>query len=134
MKEAVYHRCLVHALQNDGFTVEQKRRVDLEFEGLALHRVLEMDIIVNDTLVLEVKAHDVALDVWDAQVLSYLWHTGLPLGCIVNFRVAHLRKGIRYFINRAPSEEASLESSASSPIRRGAEEAVKGAPPDAKDP
>lgn len=99
LREDVYQRCLVQALRNDGFVVETERRIDLEFEGIRLPGALRMDIVVNGALFIEVKACDVPLPHWNAQMLSYLQHSGLPVGCLVNFRVARLRNGIRPYVN-----------------------------------
>lgn len=112
LKEKIYQRCLAHALRNDGFHVETERPLDVSFEGLELPRALRIDLVVDDALVIEVKAADVPLAVWNSQMLSYLWHSGLPLGYLINFHVTHLRQGIRPFLNlpdMGPVDAAALK-------------------------
>ena len=91
--------------------------MDLSFEGLQLDRALWMDVVVEDRIVLELKAAETRLAVWDAQLLSYLWHSRKPLGYIINFRVSRLKHGIQPLINRRiiPLRDASSSSPSSSP-------------------
>lgn len=107
MKEGIYRRCLHHALTNDDIRAVLNEERDVEFEGLMLPRALRLDVLVEDQIVLELKANPNTLPVWEAQLLSYLEHGDYPLGYVVNFHVAHLRRGIRPMINRdhfPPSE------------------------------
>ncbi len=99
MKEGVYRRCFAHSLRKAGHKVEIDRGIDVEFDDLLLPRAMVMDVVVDDTIVCELKARDVPLEVWNSQIIAYLWHSGLPLGYVVNFHVPHLRQGIRPFVN-----------------------------------
>lgn len=75
--------------------------IDVVFEGLTLERALRLDLVVENAIILEIKASDIALSVWNSQVVSYLYHTGAPLAYLINFRVGRLKNGIRPFINIA---------------------------------
>ena len=75
LREAHYRRCLLHALHRDGISAVAHETIDLEFEGLQLERALWMDIVVEDTIVLELKARSHRDLVWDSQLLSYTWST-----------------------------------------------------------
>ena len=100
LRESHYRRCLMHALRQDGIGAVENAPIDLEFEGLELPRALLIDILVEDTIVLELKARSQRDPVWDSQILSYIEHARKPLGYVVNFHSVHLRKGIRPMINR----------------------------------
>lgn len=73
-----------------------------------------MDIVVDDVILLELKARDVPLAVWSSQVWSSLGHSGLPLGYLINFHVPRLRNGIKPFSNLPPAERRGPESSLTS--------------------
>lgn len=96
LKEEYYRRALAHGLRKEGFRVETERRMDVTFDDLVFRGALKMDIVDN-TILIEVKARDVPLAVWNAQVWSYLRRSDLPLGYLVNFHVPRLRNGIRPF-------------------------------------
>jgi GxxExxY protein len=106
--ESVYEQCLAHELAMRGFEVHKQRQIPLNYKGLALDCGYRVDLVVNDQLLIEVKAVERLLPVHDAQVITYLKLTGLPLGLLVNFHVPALRHGIRRLINSSPTPSASL--------------------------
>lgn len=92
--ESVYAKCLAHAIRRRGLVVESEKIVSLVFEGLRLPAALRMDMIVDDSLILEIKATDALLPVHKAQVLTYLKLSGYRLGLLINFNVPLIRSGI----------------------------------------
>ena len=92
--EGVYERCLAHGIRRRGLTVERQRVVPIEFEGLHLSGALRMDMLVDDCLIVEVKATDALLPVHKAQLMTYLKLSGHRLGLLINFNVPLIKYGI----------------------------------------
>lgn len=102
--ESVYDRYLCHEFTRIGLQFHHQARVPVNHEGLAVSPGYTVDFIVQQCLVLDIKSVEKVLPVHRAQILSYLKLTGLPLGLLLNFNVAHLRDGISRFINAPESE------------------------------
>lgn len=93
--ESVYVKCFVQALRNDGLHVDQEVWLPLEFEGAVFEKCLRMDLLVENQLIVEVKAVETLHAVHVAQTLTYLRLCNLPLGLLINFHVTRLQHGIR---------------------------------------
>ena len=92
--ESVYEKCLAHAIGRRGLIVESQRVLPIEFEGMHLPGALRIDLVVNDCLVVEVKATDSLMPVHKAQLLTYLKLSGYRLGLLINFNVPLIKNGI----------------------------------------
>lgn len=97
--ESAYQLALERELQLRGLTMERQRAVFLEYKGIALGDAFRIDLVVNDLLLVEIKAVEQILPVHEAQLLTYLRLTGKRLGILLNFNVKILRDGIRRVIN-----------------------------------
>jgi GxxExxY protein len=93
--ESVYRTCLVHELQKAGMMVSSEVAVPVEYDGLSLGCAYRADIIVDDCVLLELKAVDRVLPIHEAQLLTYLKFSRLRVGFLINFNVPSLRNGIR---------------------------------------
>jgi len=92
--ESVYEKCLAHAMRKRGLLVRRQVFLPIEFEGLTLPSALRLDLLVNDCVVVEVKAAEGLLPVHKAQLLTYLKLSGHRLGLLINFNVPLIRNGI----------------------------------------
>jgi GxxExxY protein len=99
--ESVYEVCLTHELRKCGLRVETQVALPVIYDGTKLDVGFRIDMIVEDVVVLEIKAIEGILDVHKAQVITYLKLSGKPVALLINFNVAHLKDGIRRFENRA---------------------------------
>jgi GxxExxY protein len=79
--EGSYRICLAHELKSRGYKVESEVAVPIKYEGILLETGYRLDLLVNDALVVELKAVDAVLAVHQAQLLSYLKHTGSVWVC-----------------------------------------------------
>jgi GxxExxY protein len=95
--ESAYEACLVHDLRNRGFTVLQQVELPIVFDGLAIDVGYRVDLIVNDTVIVELKAVLEMNPIFDAQIISYLKLSGKPVGLLINFHVEKLVDGVRRF-------------------------------------
>jgi len=92
--ESVYEVCLQYELEKAGFAVRRQVPLPIVYDGLVLDAELRLDLVVNDCVLVEVKAVEGLLPVHDAQVLTYLKLGGYRLGFLINFNVGLLENGI----------------------------------------
>ena len=93
--ESAYEQCLAHELSLLGIGFERQRRVPVIYKGLRLECGYRIDFVIERRVIVEVKAVAHLLPVHEAQVLTYLKLTGLPIGLLVNFHVPALKRGLR---------------------------------------
>ena len=96
--ESVYETCLGHELRTRGAVVKSQVSIPIVYGDIRLDAGLRIDLLVNDLIVVEVKAVDAMNRVFKAQVLTYLKLTGLRLGFLVNFNVPLIKNGIELVI------------------------------------
>jgi GxxExxY protein len=92
--ESVYEKCLAHALRRRGSVVQRQLVLPIDFEGLRVSSGLRLDMLVNDCVVVEIKAASVLLPVHKAQLLTYLKLSGHRVGLLINFNVPVIKNGI----------------------------------------
>jgi GxxExxY protein len=92
--ESVYEKCLEHALRRRGTSVQRQIVLPIEFEGIRVRSGLRLDMLVNQCVVVEIKAVETVLPVHKAQLLTYLKLSGHRLGLLINFNVPLIRSGI----------------------------------------
>jgi GxxExxY protein len=93
--ESIYDRCLAIELRESGLQVEAGRRVGLTYRDQPVDLIYIPDLIVEGTVILEIKAVERLTAVHQAQLITYLRLTGCPLGLLLNFHAAAMRAGIR---------------------------------------
>ena len=96
--ESVYEACFCHELRLRGLEIETQVDVPIMYEGLHLNSGLRLDILVGKRLIIELKAVETIIPVFEAQLLSYLRLTQLRLGLLINFNVPLIKDGIRRII------------------------------------
>lgn len=99
--EKVYELCLVHELTKAGLKVARQVEVPITYDGIVFPEGLRIDLLIDDCVIIEVKAVDAVNPVWEAQILSYLKLTGKNLGFVINFNVPLIKKGIRRYIPKS---------------------------------
>lgn len=97
--ESAYKEVLYYKLRQSGIKVEKEKPMPLVFEEVKLDCGYRIDLLVEDELVIELKAVDALNDVHLAQVLTYLKVGKFRLGLLINFNVVLLKQGIRRIIN-----------------------------------
>ncbi len=97
--ESVYEYCLISELRSRGIKAEGQVYLPLYYKGVELDKDFRINIIVEDEIVIEVKAKDVLLPVHEAQIISYLKLADKRLGFLINFNVSLLKDGFRRFVN-----------------------------------
>ena len=96
--ESAYEQCVAHELSRRGLRFECQRPVPLEYRGIRLECGYRLDLVVEDTVVVEIKSVDRVLPIHKAQLLTYLRLTKLQMGLLVNFRETVLKHGLRRLV------------------------------------
>ena len=97
--ESAYQICLSHELSKQGFLVREQVLIPIRYEELMIENGYRLDLLVNDRVVVELKAIETILPVHRGQLLSYLRLGRYKLGYLLNFNVAHMRDGITRMVN-----------------------------------
>ena len=97
--ESSYQRCLAHELISRGMGVTVQYPIRLEYEGLCVDVAYRADMLVEDAILVELKAVEKLAPIHEAQLLSYLRLTGFRVGLLINFHEVKLKDGIRRRVN-----------------------------------
>lgn len=104
--ESAYEACLSHELRLRGVNHQLQLPVPLDYKGIRVEVGYRADMIVEEKLLLELKAVDQLLPVHTAQVITYLRLKKFPLGLLINFNEVLIKHGIHRVLNvpRSPDE------------------------------
>jgi GxxExxY protein len=101
--ESLYETCLCDELADAGLVFARQRQLPVIYKGRTLSGHYQLDIVVDNALVLEVKAAQQVHSVHAAQLLTYLRIGDFPLGLLMNFNTALMKNGITRLLNPAAS-------------------------------
>lgn len=93
--EGVYESCLLHELRRRGRQVDTQVQVPIHYEGLILDNALRLDLLVDQQVIVELKAVETMHPVFEAQLLTYLKLTTRRLGLLINLNVPVIKDGIK---------------------------------------
>ena len=96
--ESAYEHCLAHELARRGAKVQRQLGLPVVYEGERLDAGYRLDLVVDGSVIVEVKSLDALAPIHDAQVLTYLKLSGLRIGLLINFNVVLLKQGIRRLV------------------------------------
>jgi GxxExxY protein len=96
--ESVYEKCLAHELTKRGLKVRRQVLVPIVYDGVVLDEPLRLDLLVEDSVIVEVKAVEKMHPVFRFQMLTYLKLGGKRLGFMINFNVPLIKNGIERVI------------------------------------
>ncbi len=97
--ESAYEACLVYELRQRGVRVEQQVPQPVFYKGLQLECGYRLDLLVEDRVIVELKAVEAIVPIHEAQLLTYLKLRKLRLGLLINFNVPILKNGIKRLLN-----------------------------------
>ena len=97
--ESVNETCLAHELEKQGLTVRKQVALPIVYDDLRVDNAFRIDLLVDDKVVVELKAIDKLLPVHTAQLLSYLKLGKYKLGYLLNFNLVHMKDGIKRMVN-----------------------------------
>ena len=93
--ESTYEECLCLELREHGLAVRRQVNVPIAYKGKQIAAIYRLDLVVAERMIVEVKAVDKLVPVHEAQLLTYLKHTGIRTGLLFNFNVPVLRDGMK---------------------------------------
>jgi GxxExxY protein len=96
--ESVYEACLMHELQARGVRTQRQVPVSIQYKNAVLDLGFRLDIVVEQMLVIELKAVDALNSLHDAQLLTYLKLSGLRVGLLMNFNASSLKRGLKRLV------------------------------------
>ncbi|MHB1142119.1 MAG: GxxExxY protein [Sulfuricaulis sp.] len=97
--ESVYRDCLWHELGLRGLAAEKEVAFPVRYKEKEISSGYRVDLLVQRSVIVELKAVETLLPIFTSQLLSYLRMSGLKLGLLINFNVAQLKDGVRRVVN-----------------------------------
>jgi GxxExxY protein len=98
--ESAYEACLAHELTKRGYRVERQKAQPVIYEGLEIEVGYRLDLLVEDLIIIELKAVEQLAPIHQAQLLTYLKLSSKQLGFLMNFNVPLIKDGIRRIANQ----------------------------------
>jgi GxxExxY protein len=99
--ESAYENCLLFELHRRGLRCVSQVELPIVYEGVHIDAGYRIDLLVEDTVIVELKAVEKILPIHKAQIISYLKLSGKQVGLLINFHVEHLKDGLSRFANNA---------------------------------
>ena len=96
--ESIYEKCFCYELTKRRIPFVKQKCAELIYDNVIIDEGLRIDIMVDDLIVIELKAQELYHPVWEAQLLSYLKLTNKRLGYILNFHVPLMKEGLKRMI------------------------------------
>jgi GxxExxY protein len=100
--ESAYEACLAYELHAQGYKVEIQKPLYVVYKEVKLECGYRLDLVVEDLVIIEVKAVEKLAPIHDAQLLSYLRLSGRNVGLLMNFHVRVLKDGLKRIVNEFP--------------------------------
>jgi GxxExxY protein len=97
--ESAYEACLERELHLKGYTVYRQIPLPIRYKDIQLDEGYRLDLIVEERIIVELKALNTLTPIHDAQLISYLKLSGYRLGFLINFHERRLKDGLRRFVN-----------------------------------
>jgi len=96
--ESVYETCLAIEFEQRGIRFQRQVELPLVYKGIKIESAYKLDFLVDDTVVVELKAVNELLPVHEAQLMTYMKLNKTKLGYLINFNTVHLRNGVKRFV------------------------------------
>lgn len=108
--ESAYEACLAFELRQLGLKVEEQKPLPVVYKGVSLDCGYRLDLVVENSVIVEIKAVDQLAPIHDAQLLSYLRISGKRVGLLINFHTRMLKDGLKRIVNEFPDSAFSASS------------------------
>jgi GxxExxY protein len=109
--ESAYESCLAYELTEMGLSIERQKAVPIIYGRVKIDCGYRIDLLIEKSVIVELKSVEAILPIHGAQLLSYLRLTGLNVGLLINFNVYRLTNGIKRVVNNyseVPRSQRSL--------------------------
>jgi GxxExxY protein len=98
--ESIYEKCLKYELENQGYEVKQQLKVNIAYSDIEFESDLRIDLLVDDLIIIELKAVEEFKPVHEAQLLTYMKLLQKPQGLLINFYTDNIVKSMRPMVNQ----------------------------------
>ena len=105
--ESAYEACLVFELKRLGLKLEEQKPLPVIYKDVKLDCGYRLDLVVENEIIIEIKAVEKLLPIHEAQLLSYLRLANKKVGLLMNFHVAVLKNGLKRIVNEFPDAEGA---------------------------
>jgi GxxExxY protein len=112
--ESAYEECFCYELTRRGITFQRQLAIPLVYKGLKLDCGYKLDVVVEDSVIVELKAIEDLLPIHSSQLLTYLKTQDKRVGLLINFNVPILKNGLKRIVNRYAGPHPGANTSASS--------------------
>ena len=96
--ESLYEECLAHELRKEGLAFRRQVTLPFTYDGILIKRSFAADLIVEESVLVELKSVEKFHPIHDAQMLTYMRVAGLKKGLLINFNSVRLKDGIKSFV------------------------------------
>jgi GxxExxY protein len=96
--ESTYEECLVFELKQKGLQVERQKPLPIQYKDIQLEYGYRIDLLVENTVVIELKSVDILHPLHEAQLLTYMKFSEKKVGLLMNFNVLVLKDGVKRFM------------------------------------
>jgi len=96
--ESTYTQCLAHEFTVNGITFEIEKPLPVEYKGVRLDCGYRIDLLIENELIIELKAAEEIMRIHEAQLLTYMKLAGISIGLLINFNVERLKDGLKRFV------------------------------------
>jgi GxxExxY protein len=96
--ESVYESALLYELKKAGLFVENQKILPITYDEIQIESSLRIDLLVENCVIMELKATEKMIPLYEAQLLTYLKLSNIRLGYLINFNVLHLKTGIKRMV------------------------------------
>jgi GxxExxY protein len=117
--ESAYEECLCFELSQNGIGFKRQVHLPIRYKGVLIDCGHKMDLVVENRIVVEIKAIDSLLPIHGAQLLTYLKSSGHQIGLLINFNVPVLKRGLKRIVNHYDGPLPKTQTSAPSALEPG---------------
>ena len=96
--ESAYEQCLAHELKRNGISFQLQHPQAVEYKGIRLDCGYRIDMLIEDELIIELKAVEEIRGIHEAQLLTYMKLAGIKTGLLINFNVSKLKDGLKRYV------------------------------------
>lgn len=101
--ESAYEACLVYELMERGVQIERQKALPVTYRGIRIDCGYRIDLLVENRVIVELKAVEKVIPIHEAQLLTYLRLSGMQVGLLLNFNVSLMKDGVKRYVHRASS-------------------------------
>ena len=96
--ESTYEQCLAHELKIEGMPFKLQYPLPVEYKGINIDCGYRIDLLVANSLIVELKSVENVLPIHQAQLLTYMKLSGIKIGLLMNFNVKYMKNGIKRMV------------------------------------